>query len=137
MYNRYDDLGKFITDSSQLRITNATEVYISSDENYGIVVDLDGQADKFEALKPFIVFLAEHICELDNMAQRFSSLRHPNERHFPFDLAIIYLEEPDIVRLEYWGILENTVFDVAFRYKENEFELIKFGMLDHIPTYFS
>lgn len=133
MYNRYNDLKKFITDSSELKIVNNSEVYVSSEDNYDIVIDLDGQIDKFEKLKPFIIFITKHICELDNIAQRFSSLCHHNDRKFSFELEIVYIDETDVVRLEYWGTSENTVFDVVFRYINNEFVLEKFGMLDNIP----
>lgn len=45
MYNRYNDIGKLVTDSSELEIINGSEVYISNEDNYDIVVDLEGQID--------------------------------------------------------------------------------------------
>ena len=39
MYNRYHDIRKFITDPEKLQMMNGSEVYISSEEDYDIVVD--------------------------------------------------------------------------------------------------
>ena len=71
MYNRYHDIEKFITNPEKLQIVNGWEVYISSEENYDIVVDLEGHKEEFESLKPFIAFIARNICELDNTVQKF------------------------------------------------------------------
>ena len=40
MYNRYNDIEKFVIDPNKLQVVNGSEVYISSEENYNIVVDL-------------------------------------------------------------------------------------------------
>ncbi len=55
MYDRYNDIDKFITDPDKFRVVNGSEVYISSEDNYNIVVDLQGHTEEFEQLKPFIV----------------------------------------------------------------------------------
>lgn len=57
MYDRYADMEKFITDPDKLQIVNGSEVYISSENDYDIVVDLQGRVEEFEQLKPFIVFV--------------------------------------------------------------------------------
>lgn len=132
MHNRYSDIGKFITDSSQLKLEGNSEVYISSEENYDIVVDLDEQSSKFEELKPFIVFIAKHVCELDNIAQRYIRLNHPGSQ-FPYNLAIIYIDSHDTIRFDYWGTIENTQFSVVFKDEGNEFKLKGFGLRDDIP----
>lgn len=133
MYNRYGDIKKFITDANELKIVNGSEVYISSEENYDIVVDLDRRSDQFEKLKPFIVFAAENICRLDNIVQKFDRISY-HTTGFPYDLAAVSLDEPDIIRLTYWGTRENTVFDVVFEQKDSEFILKSFGMQDDIPA---
>ena len=56
MYNRYHDIKKFVTDPEKLQIVNGSEVYISSEEDYDIVVDLAGHIADFEGLKPFDYF---------------------------------------------------------------------------------
>lgn len=133
MYNRYGDIKKFITDANELKIVNGSEVYISSEENYDIVVDLDRRSDQFEKLKPFIAFAAENICRLDNIVQKFDRTSY-HTTGFPYDLAAVSLDEPDIIRLTYWGTRENTVFDVVFEQKDSEFILKSFGMQDDIPA---
>ena len=53
---------------------NGSEVYISSEEDYNIVVDLKEYKEEFESLRPFIALIARNICELDNTAQKFDRL---------------------------------------------------------------
>lgn len=132
MYNRYYDIKKFITDPEKLQIVNGSEVYISSEEDYDIVVDLKGHKEEFESLKPFIAFVARNICELDNTAQKFDKL-HSGESRFPFDLELVFIDVSHVI-LEYWGTEVNTQFDVVFEYRKGKFTLKKFGMIQDIPA---
>ena len=132
MYNRYYDIKKFITDPEKLQIVNGSEVYISSEEDYDIVVDLKEHKEEFESLKPFIAFIARNICELDNTAQKFNRL-HSGESRFPFDLELIFIDVSHVI-LEYWGTEVNTQFDVVFEYSKGKFTLKKFGMIQDIPA---
>lgn len=132
MYNRYYDIKKFITDPEKLQIVNGAEVYISSEEDYDIVVDLKGHKEEFESLKPFIAFVARNICELDNTAQKFDKL-HSGESRFPFDLELVFIDVSHVI-LEYWGTEVNTQFDVVFEYSKDKFTLKKFGMIQDIPA---
>ena len=132
MYNRYHDIKKFVTDPEKLQIVNGSEVYISSEEDYDIVVDLKEHKEEFESLKPFIAFIARNICELDNTAQKFNRL-HSGESRFPFDLELIFIDVSHVI-LEYWGTEVNTQFDVVFEYSKGKFTLKKFGMIQDIPA---
>ena len=132
MYDRYNDIDKFITDPDKFRVVNGSEVYISSEENYDIVVDLEGHKEEFESLKPFIAFIARNICELDNTAQKFNRL-HSGESRFPFDLELIFIDVSHVI-LEYWGTEVNTQFGVVFEYSKDKFTLKKFGMIQDIPA---
>ena len=132
MYNRYHDIEKFITNPEKLQIVNGWEVYISSEEDYDIVVDLEGHKEEFESLKPFIAFIARNICELDNTVQKFDRL-HSGESRFPFDLELIFIDASHVI-LEYWGTEVNTQFDVVFEYRKGKFTLKKFGMIQDIPA---
>ena len=132
MYNRYHDINKFITDPEKLQIVNRSEVYISSEENYGIVVDLEGHTADFEGLKPFIAFVAQSICELDNTAQKFDSLNSRSSQ-FPYDVEIVFIDAP-YVTLEYWGTEENTQFRVVFEYNKEKFILKSFGTILDVPA---
>ena len=132
-YNRYSDINKFVTDPNELKIVDNSYVYISREEDYGIALDLDERVSEFEMLKSQIVFVAEHICELDNMAQRFIYMRHPEEKEFMDTLEIVYIDDPNIVTLEYWGYHVNTQYLVEFKYEDNRFKLKSFGMVNDIP----
>lgn len=132
MYNRYQDIDKFITDVNELRMDKDGGVYISSEEDYGIMVDLEEQMDKFEELKSQIVFAAEHIGELDNMVQRYSKKRW-NETVEDY-VALVYIDEPNLITLEYWGARVNTQYLVEFEYTDNQFVLKSFGMNKDIPA---
>ncbi len=72
MYNRYKDISKFINDINQLCVADDGYVYISKEEDYDIAVDMEGCYASFDVVKPFIVLLTKHICELDNLVQRFN-----------------------------------------------------------------
>ena len=132
MYNRYHDIKKFVTDPEKLQIVNGSEVYISSEEDYDIVVGLKEHKEEFESLKPFIAFIARNICELDNTAQKFNRL-HSGESRFPFDLELIFIDVSHVI-LEYWGTEVNTQFGVVFEYSKDKFTLKKFGMIQDIPA---
>ena len=132
MYNRYYDIKKFITDPEKLQIVNGSEVYISSEEDYDIVVDLREHKEEFESLKPFIALIARNICELDNTAQKFDRL-HSGESRFLFDLELVFIDVSHVI-LEYWGTEVNTQFDVVFEYRKGKFTLKKFGMIQDIPA---
>lgn len=72
MYDRYGDISKFITNAHQLCVIDNEFVYISSEDDYDIAVDLEGCYTSFDKIKSFIAFLSAHICELDNTVQRFN-----------------------------------------------------------------
>ena len=72
LYNRYGDISKFIIDMEQLCIADDGYVYISKEEDYDIAVDMESCYGSLDEVKSFIVFLAKHICELDNLVQRFN-----------------------------------------------------------------
>lgn len=132
MYNRYGDIEKFITDPDKLQITNDSEVYISSEDNYDIVFDLQGHSEEFEQLKPFITFVARSVCELDNMAQKFDKLYSGNSQ-FNYIVAIIFIDNPYII-FRYWGTEENTEFDVVFEHSKDKFILKSFGTIFDISS---
>ena len=71
MYNRYGDMSKFIMDMKRLCIADDGYVYISKAEDYDIAAYLESRCGPLDEVKPFLVFLAAHICELDNLVQRF------------------------------------------------------------------
>lgn len=134
MYNRYNDIEKFVIDPNKLQVVNGSEIYISSEENYNIVVDLQGHTDEFEQLKPFIITVVQNVCELDNVAQKFDKLQSGSP-HFPYVVSIIFIDYPYVI-FEYWGTEENTQFDVVFEYNEGTFTLKSFGtILDISPNW--
>ncbi len=162
MYNRYGDISKFVTNPEHLVITEDKSVFISREEDYDIMVDLEDCCDSFENIKPFIVTVAKHVCELDNTVQRFHNTMRFNgkplglanlpsprgilrfdfnkcmvkcnqEREFSFKLELIYIENPNSAALVYWATNENNEFVAEFEYKNGKFFLRKYGMIDLIP----
>lgn len=133
MINRYYDIEKFVTDSSKLRVVNTSEIYISSPEDYDIVIDLEDRINEFEKLKPFITLVAGNICKLDNMVQQFNRMRC-GDNDFDFDLSVICLEKSNILKLDYWGTRINTQFVVVFEFTCNEFVMKSFGRINDIPS---
>lgn len=82
--NRYSDMSKFITDIDQLQVVNNEVVYLSSEDDYDIAIDLEGCYDTFENLKPFMVTVAKHICEMDNMVLKFNNTTRRNNMPLKF-----------------------------------------------------
>ena len=132
MYNRYNDIEKFVIAPNKLQVVNGSEIYISSEENYNIVVDLQGHTDEFEQLKPFIITVVQNVCELDNTAQKFDKLQS-GSLYFPCVVSIIFIDYPYVI-FEYWGTEENTQFDVVFEHSEGKFTLKSFGTISNIPS---
>lgn len=132
-YNRYGNNKKFILDVNELKIVDGSYVYISKEEDYDIAIDLDDRVSEFEKLKQYIVFVAEHICELDNITQKFNYRSYPEEKEFTDILSVVYIDEPDIIALEYLGATVNTQYLVEFKYEEHRFKLKSFGMVKDIP----
>lgn len=128
---RYGDLSKFVTDLDKLELVNGSEVYISDEEDYDIVVDLEGQEEKFDALRPFIVFVAKNVCRLDDLAQGFDAA-HGGNGHFRHLLSGVFVDEPYII-FDYWSMDVNSVFDVVFRCEDGRFILESFGILHDLP----
>lgn len=159
MYDRYGDISKFITDPNKLELTDG-ECVISND--YDIVVDMGECYADFDAVKPVIAEIARHIGEMDNMVQRFNSMKrmkkagavplpsslgitrfdysqsmennpNPEDKDFPFYLEIVYLPKPNTVGLVYWGTRENSEFSVDFECKDGKYFLRTFGAFENIP----
>lgn len=137
MFDRYGDITKFITEPDKLEVTHDKFVYISSEEDYDIAVNLNSCYGSFDEVKPFIAFLAKHINELDNTVQRFDcrngSDYDPNSDETPFVLEFISLEKPDTITLSYICTDENSQFDAVFEFKDNSFHLRLFGIVKNIP----
>ena len=141
MYDRYADMEKVITDPDKLQIVNGSEVYISSEKDYDIAVDLQGRVEDFEQLKPFIILVAKSICELDNTIQKFEYQHNwialspsilLSEPPFYYDIETVFINDPYII-LKYWGTEEDRDFDVVFEFKNGKFVLRNFDTVRDIP----
>ncbi|MCI8669789.1 MAG: hypothetical protein HFI34_09770 [Lachnospiraceae bacterium] len=117
MYNRYEDISKFILDIEQLCVADDGYVYISKEEDYGIAIDMESCYGSLDEAKPFIVFLAKHICELDNLVQRFNQKKRIKND----GTGYVCLPSPTgILRFDYLQSMEN---DPTPQRKEFPFEL--------------
>ena len=129
---RYGDLSKFITDPDGLELDQHALVYLSAEDDYDIAVDLERQEEKFDALRPYIAFVAKNICRLDDLVQRYDRERERGGGRFPYSLNLVYVDKPCLI-LEYCGMIENTTFDGVFRQENGKFILESFGMRHSLP----
>lgn len=135
LLKRYHDKKNLIMDENALQLSNTAEVLIYRGDAWytEVTVDLKGREEKFQELKPWIVFVANHLCEMDYIAQRYSALRDNNCGFADgYVVAYISLREPDLICLTYYGVVENTEFDVVFQYTNDKFVLKSFGMVKDI-----
>lgn len=132
IHERYNNKSQLITDPNSLQLTSGTEVVIYREDQWHdeVFVDLEEQAGQVEELKPLIVFVAENLCKMDCIAQKYSK---DNKFAFGYVVAYVCIDMPDRVTLTYFGTLENTEFDVVFQHINSEFILKSFGTVKDIP----
>lgn len=132
---RYTDQEKLIINTEKLKLTDCTLVQIyHGDKWYGeVFIDLENSAAEFEKLKPHIVFVAEKLCEMDTIIQKYSIFRGDTRFADHYEIAYIYFDKPDRIRLTYYGTCVNTMFDVVFQYINNKFILKSSGSVENIP----
>lgn len=136
IYQRYKDSGKLITDVHELELIQNAQVLIYREDQWydEVFVDLEGRAERFEKLKPHIVFVAENLSKMDTIAQKYSELHGNRSFADSFEVAYILLDAPDRIRLGYYGMRENTEFEVIFQRIDDELILKSFGMVKDIPV---
>lgn len=137
LLKRYYDKKNLIMDENALQLSNNAEVLIYREDAWypEVTVDLKGREETFEELKPRIVFVANHLCEMDYIAQKYSALRDNNCGFADgYVVAYVCLRKPDLISLTYYGTVENTEFDVVFQYMNDKFVLKSFGMVKDIGT---
>ncbi|MDE7030743.1 MAG: hypothetical protein K2P63_12380 [Lachnospiraceae bacterium] len=135
IHERYTDTAKRITNSEQLELTATGEVLIyCGDKWHGeVTVNLQGREDQFEELKQVIVYIAKNLCKIDLTAQRYNALYGDGKFAYSYEVAYICLEPSDEISVRYYGMQENTEFDVVFQCANEEFRLKSFGMRKNIP----
>lgn len=135
IYERYKDTEKLIVDANELKLADDALVLIYHEDKWydDVFVDLEGQDVSFEKLKPFIIFAAKNLAEMDVIAQKYSALHGDSRFVDDYEAAYIYLDVPDRIRLRYYGMTQNTEYDVVFQYINGEFTLKSFGMKKDIP----
>lgn len=135
LQKRYTDTAKLITNADKLELTDAGEVLIyCGDKWYGeVTVSLEGKEEKFEELKPMIAYIAESLCKIDFIAQRYDTLHGNGNFVYDCEVAYICLNTLDEICVRYYGIQVNTEFDVVFQCSNGEFLLKSFGMRKNIP----
>lgn len=106
MFDRYNDISKFITDPNKLKIADNDEycVYISDENDYDIAVDLQVCYGGFDEMKPFIVLTAKHINELDNIVQRFDQQKRVRENGYSLGRLP---SSPGVTRFDYSKSMED------------------------------
>lgn len=132
IHERYTDNSKLVMDINELKLTEDALVLIYyGDKRYDeVTVDLEGEESRYEELKPYIIFVAKNLCKMDCIAQKYS---RDSEFAHRYEVAYIRLNVKDIISLRYYGMIENTEFDVVFQYVNGDFILKSFGMVKNIP----
>ena len=76
IYKRYKDADKLIVDADGLKLSDDALVLIYHEDKWydDVLIDLEGQAVSFEKLKPYIIFAAKNLAEMDVIAQKYSCL---------------------------------------------------------------
>lgn len=133
---RYADADKLITDIDKLELTDEREVLIYHNDKFydDVSVILDDDKENFERIKPFIAFAAENLWKLDMIAQRYNDIYENGSFAQSYEAAYVTLKAPNEVSVGYYGMRENTEFDVVFRYEEDKFVLKSFGMRKNISA---
>ena len=72
-----------------------------------VLIDLEGQAVSFEKLKPYIIFAAKNLAEMDVIAQKYSALHGDGRFVDGYEVTYVFLDAPDRIRLRYCGINQN------------------------------
>lgn len=136
MRERYADSLKLIVDVNELQLTKwgTVLVYRGDEQHDEIAVNLGEQEEKFEDLKPYLACIAKNLCKMDSIAQKYTALHGNSSFADDYEAAYICLDASDKVRLGYYGINENTEFDVVFQHINGDFILKSFGMVKNIPS---
>ena len=132
---RYEDSTKLIVDANELELTGTAQVLVYREDKWydEITVDLQGQEEKFEELKPLIVYAAQNLCKMDVIAQRYSALHGDSKFVEGYKVAYICLGALEEISVYYYGMRENTEFEVIFQRVGDELLLKSFGMTKNIP----
>ncbi len=104
MYDRYNDISKFITNPEKLKIADDGYVYISGENDYDIAVDMEDSYGSFDEVKPYIAIIASHINELDNLVQRFDHRKRVKKNGYSEGLLP---SSPGIERYDYNKTMED------------------------------
>lgn len=133
---RYNNDLQLIVDANSLKLTDKTQVVIYREGKWDdeIAIDLEDQAEKFEELKPYLLFISQNLCKMDIIVQKYSALHDSNKFADGYVVAYILLDMPDGIIVGYYGTKENTEFDVVFEHVNNELILKSFGMQKNIPA---
>lgn len=118
-----------------LRIRSGEDIIIfGADKWYeDIILCLEDEEEWTDEMKLFAYFISQNFYQMDNIAAEYNA--HYGDRKFvdDFQLAIIYINSKSQIRLEYWGIKDNTQFDICFEYISERFILKSFGLEKDIP----
>ena len=136
IYKRYKDADKLIVDADGLKLSDDALVLIYHEDKWydDVLMDLEGQTVSFEKLKPYIIFAAKNLVEMDVIAQKYSALHGDGRFVDGYEVTYVFLDVPDRIRLRYCGINQNSEFDVVFQYIDGGFSLKSFGMKKDIPS---
>ena len=129
IHERYKDKERLLLNADQLTLTEDTLVQIYQGDKFfdEVFIDLEEDVEKFELLKPYMIWIAENLCQMDIIVQKYNILRGLPKFAMEFSIGNIYLELPDKIRIRYYGTYENTEFVVLLQYINDKFILQQYG----------
>ena len=93
IYKRYKDADKLIVDADGLKLSDDALVLIYHEDKWydDVLIDLEGQAVSFEKLKPYIIFAAKNLAEMDVIAQKYSALHGDGRFVDGYEVTYVFL----------------------------------------------
>ena len=133
---RYTEQKELIQHADELELTGGRSVLLYRGNQWleEVSVDLGREADRFEALRPYLLKIGAALSGLDASVQKYSALYGGDSRFSEhYYVADMGLEGDGVLRLTYFGSVENTEFDVCFQDMGDRFLLRSYGMKKEIP----
>ena len=95
IYKRYKDADKLIVDADGLKLSDDALVLIYHEDKWydDVLIDLEGQAVSFEKLKPYIIFAAKNLAEMDVIAQKYSALHGDGRFVDGYEVTYVFLDD--------------------------------------------
>ena len=133
--NRYSDASKLIKNIDDIKLEKNHQIVIFSGDKFlnDVVLEVGNLEDEFDKVRPFLFFIAQHFYRMDDIASEYSAVHGERQFVYKYEIAAISIDYEGLLHILYFGMTENTEFEVVFQFDKDEFVLKKFGMAENIP----